>query len=214
MSFFPGKSKDGTKEFEDMRRALSSEKAAEAAQAAPAGNDSAEASPHTPPAIIGQPASRPISSGQLASEGPTLPDQCASVIFADTTCEGTFKTSSSVRIEGQLSGEVEAGNTIHVAEGARVNAKMRASFIVIAGTVEGQIECDELLELKPTSHISGEITTKSVSIHEGAFFEGQMHMVRNNTAESRHEGPSLESAPSRGTKSVSATPHEAGTVPH
>jgi cytoskeletal protein CcmA (bactofilin family) len=148
-----------------------------------------------------------------ATAGPTLPDQCASVIFADTTCEGTFQTASSIRIEGELAGEVEAGNTIHVAEGARVNAKMRASFIVIAGTVEGEIECHELLELTPTSHISGEITTKSVSIHEGAFFEGQMHMVRDHAPESRAKAPPAEKPSSAGTKLPPAPPRETSIEP-
>jgi hypothetical protein len=104
MSFFPGKSKDGTKEFEEMRRALSAEKAAEATPSAPASVDRPEPTGQAAPPPLNPPGASSAPTAPSAAAGPTLPDQCASVIFADTACEGTFQTASSIRIEGELSG--------------------------------------------------------------------------------------------------------------
>ena len=185
MSLFGGKGKDGTKEFDEMRRALgSAEKSKEndpvtqgsagrGGEAGQSGRPSAStASPDTPSANQA-PSQAPNQSPKAV---PTPAENCSSVVSAGSTWQGTLKMEGSVRVEGHLSGEIEAGDTVHVAESARVDAKVQAAFVVIAGTFQGEVQCSERLELMPTSRINGELTTKSLMIHEGAFIDGQIHM--------------------------------------
>ena len=60
--------------------------------------------------------------------------------------------------------------------GAEVDAKVRAAYVVIAGSFQGQVECSERLEITPTGHFTGQLTTKSLVVHEGAFVDGQVRM--------------------------------------
>jgi cytoskeletal protein CcmA (bactofilin family) len=122
------------------------------------------------------------------------PDKCSSVVSTGSTWDGTLTIEGSVRIDGSLSGEIEARGTVHVSKGAEVNAKVRAAYLVIAGTFHGEALCGERLEIMPTGHVTGELTTKSLVVHEGSFLEGQLRMTN---------GPAAKSdAPAKGANGV------------
>ena len=179
MSLFSGRGKDGVKEFEEMRRALGSTEA-------PKENDPTSQGTVGTPAqasrsTADQPGPGAAPADQAAKPTATPPEQCSSVVSAGSTWQGTLKLDGSVRVEGHLSGEIEARDTVHVAESAHVDAKVNASFVVIAGQFQGQVQCSERLELMPSSRITGELTTKSLVIHEGAFIDGQIHMITDKS---------------------------------
>lgn len=103
-------------------------------------------------------------------------DDRSSIVSIGSAWQGNLKIEGSVRIDGELSGEVEAGGTVIVSEGARVDARVRANFVVIAGQFQGRVECSDRLEILPTGRVIAELSTNSLVIHEGAFLEGQVHM--------------------------------------
>jgi len=113
---------------------------------------------------------------------PTEADKCANVIAAGSKWSGSLNIDDSVRIEGQLSGEVNAKGTVHIAEGARVDAKVRASFVVVSGSFKGEARCSERLELMPKSRVEGQIVTKVLNVHEGAVVDGSIQMTSNREA--------------------------------
>jgi cytoskeletal protein CcmA (bactofilin family) len=110
-------------------------------------------------------------------EKPASPDQCASIIGAGTTWQGTLVSDASVRLDGKVSGEVKAAGTVHVTEGAQVNAVVQAKFVVVAGSFDGQLYASSRLDLLPSSRVKGSITTPTISVGEGAFIDGEIHMV-------------------------------------
>ena len=66
---------------------------------------------------------------------------------------------------------------MHVTDGAEVNATVHGKYVVVAGAFDGQLYCTERLELLPTSRIKGAITTRLLSVGEGAFIDGEVHMT-------------------------------------
>jgi cytoskeletal protein CcmA (bactofilin family) len=110
-------------------------------------------------------------------EKPASPDQCASIIGAGTTWQGTLVSDASVRLDGKVSGEVKAAGTVHITEGAQVNAVVQAKFVVVAGSFDGQLYSSSRLELLPSSRVKGSITTPQIAVGEGAFIDGEIHMV-------------------------------------
>jgi len=123
---------------------------------------------------------RPVLQSQQPREpveGPARPEECSSVIGAGSTWQGAFTSEASVRLDGKVSGEIRANGTVHVTEGAEVNATIHGKYVVIAGAFDGQIYCSERVELRPTSRAKGSITTRLISVGEGAFIDGEIHMV-------------------------------------
>lgn len=101
----------------------------------------------------------------------------SSVVSIGSSWQGTLKVEGSVRIDGKLTGEVEAVEMVFVAETAEVDAELRAATVVIAGRFKGKVQSRERLEIMPTGKVNADMTTKSLVVHDGAFVEGQIHMA-------------------------------------
>lgn len=124
-------------------------------------------------------AERPPAFGTpapTASSGPTPAEKCTNVIAAGAKWQGNLNVEDSVRIDGTFSGEIDAKGTLHVAEGAQVDAKVRASYVVISGEFRGEIRCEQRVDLMPRSRVNGEVITKILSVHEGATLDGSVKM--------------------------------------
>lgn len=111
------------------------------------------------------------------NEGPLAPDRCTNVVAAGARWKGTLKVEDSARIDGVFSGEIDAKGTVHVSEGAEVDAKIHAAFVVISGAFKGEIRAERKAELMPTSRVSGEVMAKALSVHEGAILDGTVQMT-------------------------------------
>ena len=137
-----------------------------------------------------EPEHAPMPSFTTEREAPAAPPRnmatdaanCANVIAAGSKWNGSLNIDDSVRIEGQLSGEVVAKGTVHIADGARVDAKIRAAFVVVSGTFKGEIRASERLELMPRSRVEGQLLTKALNVHEGAILDGSIQMTSDREA--------------------------------
>ena len=146
------------------------------------------------------PAPRPAAP--VAPSGPTPPDRCSNVIAAGAKWQGTLNVEDSVRIEGNFSGEVRAKGTVHVSEGAHVDAKIRALFVVVSGNVRGEIRCEQRVDLLPRSRVNGQVITKVLSVHEGATLDGSVQMTADGSDVAVTTGRASRAAP------ASAAPDE------
>ncbi len=110
-------------------------------------------------------------------QGATPPEGCLNVIAKGSRWKGALTIDDSVRIEGQMSGEIMAKDTVHIAESAVVEAKVHAAYVVISGRFGGEVRCRERLELLPKSRVKGELFTKLLIAHEGAVIDGHIQMT-------------------------------------
>ena len=63
-----------------------------------------------------------------------------------------------------------------IAEGARVQADVSAAEIIVAGFVRGNLSASGRVELSPTSHLVGDISTKALIVREGAAVNGSINV--------------------------------------
>lgn len=133
------------------------------------------------------PSRTPFSGERVAAAsgqgGPTPAEKCNNVVAAGAKWQGTLIVEDSVRIEGMFSGEIQAKGTVHVADGAQVDAKVRAAYVVISGNFRGEVRCEQKVDLLPRSRVSGEIITRTLSIQEGAILDGRVQMTSSGEAE-------------------------------
>ena len=119
------------------------------------------------------------------NSAPTPPERCTNIIATGARWKGSLKVEDSVRVDGHFSGEVDTKGTVHVAEGAEMDAKIHAAFVVISGNFKGEIRCEQRVELMPRGRVTGEIVTKILSIHEGATLDGSVQMTSESPAASQ-----------------------------
>jgi cytoskeletal protein CcmA (bactofilin family) len=128
------------------------------------------------------------------TSAPTPPERCTNIVATGAKWKGSLKVDDSVRVDGTFSGEIDTKGTVHVSEGADIDAKIHAAFVVISGNFKGEIRCDQRTELMPRGKVNGEIVTKMLSIHEGATLDGTVQM----TSESGSSRLSSSRSASRG----------------
>jgi len=108
---------------------------------------------------------RPTNLGS----GPTPP--C--VLRAGARFEGLVALRAPGRIDGYVNGEVVASDLLWIGRSARVNARIAAPEIVIAGEFDGEAEASGRIELLATARVRGTLGTRSLVLAEGSFFEGR-----------------------------------------
>jgi cytoskeletal protein CcmA (bactofilin family) len=135
-----------------------------------------------------------------SNSAPTPPERCTNIVATGAKWKGSLKVDDSVRVDGTFSGEIDTKGTVHVSEGADIDAKIHAAFVVISGNFKGEIRCDQRTELMPRGKVNGEIITKMLSIHEGATLDGSVQMTseagssRLNGSRSRTNGHTADEA--------------------
>ena len=147
-----------------------------AAQRANATESSSHPDAEHPVPVSGDPAAHdPLRSPARGED-----DQRQTVVGVDTTWEGKLKTDGSARIEGAVSGEVEAGETVFIERGANVRANVQARRVIVGGAIEGRIICREQLVVERSGRLAGEVKTKTLVIEEGAVVHSQIQMLRDD----------------------------------
>ena len=119
-------------------------------------------------------------------------DDSVSVFDRYSVFDGTFNLTRDLRVEGQVKGTINCKGTLYVAHGATVDATIEAESITVAGDLEGEITCHGKLQILESGKVRGKITTATLVINEGAFYEGQLVMETNQAY-----GSGSRSVPSR-----------------
>jgi cytoskeletal protein CcmA (bactofilin family) len=94
-----------------------------------------------------------------------------SVISEEAVWDGKITSRGDIHVEGTASGEMVTSGSLTMAANAHVDAKIRAAKIVLAGEFQGQVVCDDRLELLSGSNLSGNIQTQTLVVHEGAYID-------------------------------------------
>lgn len=100
----------------------------------------------------------------------------SNVIGRGTVLEGNIETSGNIRIEGRVNGNIKSKAKIALGNSCHVDGNITAQNADVEGTVKGRIEISELLVLKATSTVHGDISTGKLVVEPGAVFNGSCKM--------------------------------------
>ena len=99
------------------------------------------------------------------------------VLSADIEFSGTLTFSKPVLIQGKVSGEINATSLLMIDEQAVVEANIRASKVIIFGTVKGNVYADIKVEVSITGRLTGNVTAPEINMETGCFFSGRCIMT-------------------------------------
>ena len=104
------------------------------------------------------------------------PNHLDTLIGKEVVVEGLLKTEGDAQINGQFTGEIEAGGDLIIGEHAKVKAEIIGTNVYVAGEVEGNIAAKEKLEILETGRINGNVTSQAMSIEPGGILKGSSEM--------------------------------------
>lgn len=132
------------------------------------------------------------------SKSENLPDTPgsggASLIAAGTTLKGDISSNGDIRIDGTLHGNIYCTAKVVIGANGAVEGDISGQNADIMGKVKGTITVKDLLQLKGSSLINGNIHAAKLQIEPTASFNGQCHMTGASISEnsSKESSRSME----------------------
>lgn len=94
----------------------------------------------------------------------------------DTKIIGDIESDGDIRMDGALEGNLNCKGRVVIGPEARVKGTINARNAEILGNVEGEITVIDLLSLKGTALITGDLIMGKFSVEPGARFTGTCKM--------------------------------------
>lgn len=115
-----------------------------------------------------------------------------SVLGPTLQFKGDLHADEELLIKGRIEGSITHSQRITVCPEGTVTANVRAVMIVVEGTLTGDLQAEKSVMVKETARLRGNITAPSVSIVEGAQFNGGVDMEKKVAAA---DAPAAERTP-------------------
>ena len=93
--------------------------------------------------------------------------------------KGELKAQEDIKIEGRIEGTIEHQQRVIVGSKGEVVAKVNASAIDVDGRVQGDMVAKKSIKVNQSAIVRGNLRAPSVSITEGANFNGGVTMESN-----------------------------------
>lgn len=98
------------------------------------------------------------------------------IVGATAKLEGNVVSAGSLRIDGQVKGQINADGDVTLSPQSQVEADIRAQNVSVAGRFKGTIVVKGKAHLGRGGRIDGSITSKTLVVEEGGLFHGQSIM--------------------------------------
>jgi cytoskeletal protein CcmA (bactofilin family) len=97
-------------------------------------------------------------------------------IGAGTIVTGDIQSKGDIRLDGILKGSVNTSGKVVLGKEGIIEGDVICNSADISGTIKAKITVSQLLSLKATAKLNGEIITNKLSIEPGAAFTGSCSM--------------------------------------
>ena len=142
-----------------------------------------------------KPTAAPPTSSDLAKEGipmSTLPTRAAephydtsrggggaAVLGKSVIVKGQIYGREDLTIDGEVEGTVELQeHRLTIGPNGKVLATVKAREVVVLGTVHGNVETRDKIHIRKDAKLVGDIKTARIEIEDGAYFKGNIDIVR------------------------------------
>jgi cytoskeletal protein CcmA (bactofilin family) len=108
---------------------------------------------------------------QDSTNGPTT------YIAASTTIVGTITGKGAYVFCGSVEGNCDIEGPLTLAAGGHWRGTLKATDIVVAGVVEGDVVAKQRVEILGTAKVTGSLAGHSIAVAEGAIIEGEIKVT-------------------------------------
>ncbi len=110
-------------------------------------------------------------------------------IVAGTKIHGEIETKGDIRIDGYVVGTLNVQGKLVLGTKGKVEGEIKCKNAEVMGYIKGEIRVSELLSLKASSILKGDIITNKISIEPGANISGTINMDKDELSTPTKLGP-------------------------
>ena len=131
------------------------------------------------------------------------------VIGKSVMIKGQIFSREDLTIDGEVEGSVELHeHRLTIGPHGKLQAGVKAREIVVLGSVHGNVEASDKIDIRKDARLVGDIKTARIVIEDGAYFKGSIDIARPETTK-----PAAGSAPKAAVSSSSAAPAAVASAP-
>jgi cytoskeletal protein CcmA (bactofilin family) len=181
----------------------------------------AGASPAPPPAPAVEPQRREINTTMSSptrpfESEPSSPRGGSAALGKNVTVKGQIFAREDLTIDGEVEGTVECQeHRLTIGPNARVQAGLKAREIIIHGSIQGNVDATDKIDIKKEAKLVGDIKTSRIVIEDGAYFKGSIDISKATAGAPKpsQQTNSAQSAPSSSQSPIAASATPVGAAP-
>ena len=116
---------------------------------------------------------------------------------------GQIHSKEDLYVDGTVEGTLEAPeHKITIGPHGSIAATIKAREVLVLGTIQGNVEAFERLEIRKDAKLLGDIRTARIVIEDGAYFKGSIDIIKPEPVKSSKpagsaQAPTTKEAPSQ-----------------
>jgi cytoskeletal protein CcmA (bactofilin family) len=123
----------------------------------------------------------PMSTSPSKSFESDIPRGSGATIGKSVAIKGQVFAREDLIVDGEVDGSIDMPESrLTVGPNGKVNAGIKAREIVVLGTVLGNVEAVERIDIRKEAKLVGDIKTTRIVIEDGAYFKGSIDIVRQD----------------------------------
>lgn len=107
---------------------------------------------------------------------PEQDSKSINLISKGTRIVGDIISEGDIRIDGYLKGNIKSKGRLVVGETGAIEGEIDCANVEVAGKVKGRITATDLITMKSSAMVSGEISTMKLAVEPGSLFSGTCRM--------------------------------------
>ena len=110
---------------------------------------------------------------------PSSPRGGSAALGKNVTVKGQIFAREDLTIDGEVEGTVECQeHRLTIGPNARVQAGLKAREIIIHGSIQGNVDATDKIDIKKEAKLVGDIKTSRIVIEDGAYFKGSIDISK------------------------------------
>jgi cytoskeletal protein CcmA (bactofilin family) len=120
---------------------------------------------------------------------------------------GQIFSREDLYIDGEVEGTVEAlEHKLTIGPNGTVRATIKAREVVALGSIHGNVEATDKIEIRKDAKLTGDIRTARIIIEDGAYFKGSIDIVKPEPVKAGAKAQAQASAPGAHAAPVASAP--------
>src|SRR6266446_7539874 len=121
----------------------------------------------------------PLSTVPVRATSETESARGAASIGKSVTIKGQISSREDLIVDGEIEGAIELNDhRLTVGPNGRVRAGVKAREIVVLGSIDGNVEALDKIDIRKDAKLIGDIKTARIVIEDGAYFKGSIDIVK------------------------------------
>ena len=112
---------------------------------------------------------------------PTASVPLLTIIGERARMDGKFDIADSIQVECEVGGELNVGGKLVIGEKGIVHANVQTVDAIVLGHYAGNMIATGNVEIAETGRVTGNITTDSLVISKGGFFNGNVTKMNESS---------------------------------